>query len=122
MITPKVFEDLDAWKVARELAASVYALCRRESLARDFGLCDQLRRAAVSVMNNIAEGWESLYPAEKIRFYNIARRSCGELRSMSYVLLDNQYVTPAEQGALDDRCVRAGKLVSGLMRSAENRK
>jgi four helix bundle protein len=122
MNIPRAFEELDAWKVARELAAIVYATCRREPLARDFGLCDQLRRSAVSVMNNIAEGWESLHPAEKVQFYNIARRSCGELRSMTYVLLDNQYVTPAEQVALYDRCVRAGKLVSGLMRSAENRK
>lgn len=122
MAAPKTFEELDAWKVARELATDVYALCRREPLARDFGLCYQLRRAAVSVMNNIAEGWESLHLAEKIQFYNIARRSSGELRSMSYVLLDNEYVTSAEQESLYERCVRAGKLVSGLMRSTENRK
>lgn len=118
----KRFEDLDAWQVARELAAAVYEICRREPLARDFGLCDQLRRSAVSIMNNIAEGWESLHPAEKLQFYNIARRSSGELRSMTYVLLDNQYVAPAEKDALYERCVRAGRLVSGLMRSTENRK
>lgn len=121
MPSPKVFEDLDAWKAARELANEVYALCRREPLSRDFGLTDQLRRAAVSVMNNVAEGWESFHVAEKIQFYNIARRSAGEVRSMSYVLLDNQFVSLPEHQALRDRCVRSGQLISGLMRSLNDR-
>jgi len=116
------FEDLEAWKNARELTLHVYTLCRREPLCRDFGLCDQLRRASVSVMNNIAEGWESLHPAEKIQFYNITRRSCGEVRSMSYVLLDNQFISAAEQLDSRDRAIRTGKLVAGLLRSAERRK
>src|SRR4051812_13867968 len=121
MPAPKSFEELDAWGAARELTNAVYALCRREPLARDFGLCDQLRRAAVSVMNNIAEGWESFHAAEKIQFYNIARRSCGEVRSMSYVVLDNQFVSAAEHDALRTRCVRSGQLISGLMRSLNDR-
>ena len=116
------FEELDAWKAARELAALVYRVCRREPLCRDFGLCDQLRRASVAIMNNLAEGWESLHPAEKVQFYNISRRSCGEVRSMSYVLFDNEYVDANEQKNIHDRCVICGKLVSGLLRSAENRK
>ena len=122
MNNPKVFEDLDAWISARELANEVYALCRREPLCRDFGLCDQLRRASVSVMNNIAEGWETYHVAEKILFYNVARRSCGEVRSMSYVLLDNHFVTQEDHLALRNRCIRSGQLVSGLIRSAEDRK
>lgn len=122
MNNPRVFEDLDAWMYARELTNEVYALCRREPLCRDFGLCDQMRRESVSVMNNIAEGWETYHVAEKIQFYNVARRSCGELRSMSYVLLDNQFVTNNEHLALRDRCIRSGQLVSGLIRSAEDRK
>ena len=116
------FEDLDAWKTARELTAFVYRLSRREPLCRDFGLCDQLRRASVSIMNNLAEGWESLHVAEKIQFYNIACRSCGEVRSMSYVLVDHEYVSAPEHQDLYDRCVRSGKLVSGLIHSAERRK
>ncbi len=112
------FEDLDAWKRARELTNEIYALCRRERLARDYGLCDQLRRASVSVTNNIAEGWESRHPAEKVQFFNVARRSCGEVRSMSYVLLDNHFITEAEQRLLRERVVRSGQLVSGLIRSA----
>jgi four helix bundle protein len=91
-------------------------------LAKDFGLRDQLQRAAVSVMNNVAEGWESLHAAEKRQAYNIARRSCGEVRSMSYVLLDNKFVSAAEQQALLVQCVQTGKLITGLIRSLDGRR
>jgi len=115
------FENSEAWKSARQLTNLVYAQCRREPLARDFGLRDQLQRAAVSVMNNVAEGWESLHSAEKRQAYNIARRSCGEVRSMSYVLADNQFVAPADQATLIAQCVQSGKLISGLIRSLGDR-
>ncbi len=118
----KSFEDLDARQSARDLTTHVYSLCQREPLNRDFALSDQIKRAALSVMNNIAEGWESLHPAEKLRFYNVARRSCGEVRSMSYVLLDNRFITSTEQLDLRDRAIRPGKLISGLMRATERRK
>ncbi len=121
MAAPKSFEELDAWKASRELTNEVYALCRREPLSRDLGLSNQLRRAAVSVMNNIAEGWESFHVAEKIQFYNFSRRSSGEVRSMSYVLLDNQFISAPEHQALRERCVRSGQLVSGLIRSLQDR-
>ena len=121
MPAPQSFEDLEAWQAARELTNEAYRLCRREPLSRDFGLCDQFRRAALSVMNNIAEGWESLHLAEKRQFYNWARRSCGEVRSMSYVLLDNSFITADEQQVLLKFCIRSGKLVSGLIRSLGNR-
>ena len=111
------FENTEAWKAARVLTNLVYALCRRDSLARDFGLRDQLQRAAVSVMNNVAEGWESLQPGEKRQLYNYARRSCGEVRSMGYVLLDNKFISETEHGELGSHCVHAGKLISGLIRS-----
>lgn len=122
MNIPNTFENLDTWQAARELTNEVYALCRREPLSRDFGLCDQLHRASVSVMNNIAEGWESYHVAEKLQFYNFARRSRGEVRSMSYVLLDNQFVNTTEHTTLRDRCIRSGKLLSGLIHSTESRK
>jgi len=115
------FENSEARKSARELTNAVYSLCRREPLARDFGLRDQLQRAVVSVMNNVAEGWESLHVAEKKQAYNIARRSCGEVRSMSYVLLDNKFISVTEQTHLQQLCIPSGKLVSGLIRSLGNR-
>ena len=121
MATPKTFEDLDAWKAARELTNEAYRLARREPMSRDFGLCDQFRRAALSAMNNIAEGWESLPVAKKKQFYNWSRRSCGEVRSMSYVLLDNKFISPEEQQTLLRFSIRTGKLGSGLIRSLDNR-
>jgi len=116
MSTPKTFEDFAAWQAARELTNEVYALCRHAPISRDFGLVDQLRRAAVSVMNNIAEGGETFHVAEKIQFYNFARRSWGEVRSLNYVLIDHHDVSAAKHTAFGERCVRHGRLVSGLMR------
>lgn len=72
-------------------------------------------------MNNIAEGWESLHLAEKRQAYNIARRSCGEVRSMTYVLLDNKFISVAEQTNLLQICAQSGKLISGLIRSLDER-
>ena len=115
------FENAEAWKLARALTNLVYGHCRREPLARDFGLRDQLQRAAVSVMNNVAKGWESLHTAEKRQAYIIAPRSCGEVRSMSYVLLDNKFISATEQGELLSLCVQSGKLISGLIRSLGDR-
>ena len=121
MAAPQSFEDPEAWKAARVLTQKVHELCRREPLSRDFGLCDQLRRAAVSVMNNLAEGWESIHLAEKKQAYNYVRRSCGEVRSMSYVLLDNKFVITSEQGQLQAQCVQTGKLITGLIHSVDRR-
>jgi len=115
------FENSEAWKSARELTNVVYSFCRREPLAKDFGLRDQLQRATVSVMNNVAEGWESLHVAEKRQANNIARKSCGEVRPMSYVLLDNQFITPVEQQKFLTQCVQTGKLITGLIRSINGR-
>jgi len=91
------------------------------NLKPELRLRDQLQRAAISVMNNVAEGWESLHVAEKRQAYNIARRSCGEVRSMSYPLLDNKFINTAEQEKLQSQCIQTGKLISGLIRSLNDR-
>ncbi len=72
-------------------------------------------------MNNIAEGWESIHLAEKRQAYGYARRSCGEVRSMTYVLLDTGYVSPDEQQNLHSQCINCGRLISGLIRSVDVR-
>ena len=115
------FENSEAWKSARILTNTVYSHCRREPLAKDFGLRDQLQRAAVSVMNNVTEGWEGIHTAEKRHAYNIARRSCGEVRSMSYVLLDNRYIAASEHAEITAQLVQTGKLITGLIRSLGDR-
>lgn len=115
------FEDLDAWKKARELVNATYKLTREGTLARDFGLCSQLQRAAVSAMSNIAEGFERQHSGEKLQAYNIARASCGEVRSLLYVIQDNYPVHG--RAAVDARAlvVGVGRLTSGLIASTRKR-
>ena len=88
----KSFEELIVWKEARNLANEVYAFCEEGPLSRDFGLRDQIRRAVVSVMSNIAEGFERETTAEFIRFLYIAKGSAGEVRSQLYLARDRQYI------------------------------
>ena len=115
------FEQLEAWRTARELVRAVYSFFRRKPAAIDFGLRDQVQRAAVSAMTNIAEGFERVHPAEKMQFYNIARASCGEVRSLSFVMLDAGYITEAEHKTLLELVAQTGRLVSGLIRSTRAR-
>jgi len=115
------FEDLEAWKSARELVRAIYLSFRRPPAARDFGLRDQVQRAAVSAMTNVAEGFERMHLPEKIQFYNIARASCGEVRSLAYVMADAGYLTTDEQTHLQLLAVRTGKLLSGLIQATERR-
>jgi len=115
------FEQLEAWRTARKLVQEVYVLFRRKPAALDFGLRDQLQRAAVSAMTNIAEGFERVHPGEKMQFYNVARASCGEVRSLSYVMLDAAYISDPEHRTLLERVSQTGRLVSGLIRSTRAR-
>jgi four helix bundle protein len=115
------FEDLEAWKSARELVRFVYPIFQRASASHDFGLKSQAQRAAVSAMTNVAEGFERVHSAEKLQFYNIARASCGEVRSLSYVMLDTKYISEAEHKKLLELVAQTGRLTSGLIRSTHNR-
>jgi four helix bundle protein len=114
------FEDLDAWKKARATVNAVYAMTRNASLARDFGLSSQVQRAAVSVMSNIAEGFERHNAGEKIQAYNIARASWGEVRSLLYVIEDNYSLGTAVADARQN-LADTGSLLSGLIFSTRKR-
>ena len=92
MPTIRKFEDIQAWKDAIALADSIYAATREPSFARDFGLCDQMRRAAVSISSNIAEGFERESSQEFMRFLSIAKGSAGELRSQLYIARNLGYI------------------------------
>jgi four helix bundle protein len=115
------FEDLDAWKKARKLVNSIYNLTRDPSIARDFGLCGQIQRAAVSVMSNIAEGFERAHGAEKLQAYNVARASCGEVRSLIYVLEDNYKAVGPRLTEVRTTVADTGSLVSGLISATRRR-
>lgn len=87
------FEEIEAWKTARQLTNKVYALGNLTGFNRDFGLRDQIRRASVSIMSNIAEGFESRTDVQFINFLGIAKASAGEVRAQIYVALDQKYIT-----------------------------
>ncbi len=117
-----IFEDLEAWKSARVMVRHIYDLTRTGTLSRDFGLCDQLQRAGVSVMTNVAEGFERRHVPEKLQFYNVSCASTGETRSLLHVVEDN-YPEAAELAvALRSETVSVGKLVTGLIHPTEQRK
>ncbi|MGH7870850.1 MAG: four helix bundle protein [Candidatus Binatia bacterium] len=88
----KNFEDLEIWKDARHLTREIYSLSMAPKFSKDFALRDQMRRAAVSIMSNIAEGFERGGNQEFVQFLYIAKGSCGELRSQLFVALDQEYV------------------------------
>ena len=98
----KYFEDLEVWILSRELTYKIYNVSSDGRFANDFGLRDQIRRAAVSIMSNIAEGYERGGNKEFIQFLSIAKASCGEARSQLYVAMDQSYVSKTECEQLID--------------------
>jgi four helix bundle protein len=112
----KKFEDLDSWKTARELTVRVYELTRTERCRRDYGFVDQMRRASVSVMNNVAEGFERETNRDFVKFLFIARASAGEVRSMLYVGLDQGYVAKEEFSELCELTNRTAQLCWGMIK------
>lgn len=111
------FEDLKAWQKARELTNDVYQICRMSPLKNDFGLRDQLQRAAVSAMTNLAEGFDRVGEGEKLQFWNIARASAGEVKSLLYVLHDNQLAEDAAVQKLRAVAMEVSALTQGLINS-----
>ena len=115
------FEDLLAWQSARKLVRAVYALTRSGQLASDFGLRSQIQRAAVSIMSNIAEGFDRVGPREFAKFLSIAQGSCGEVKSLSYVLLDLGYVEDYESSSLFRDAEEVARIIGGLTKSVRRR-
>ena len=110
------FEDLEAWQIARELTNQIYTITKKESVRRDYGFVDQIRRAAISIMNNIAEGFERGSNKDFVKFLFIARGSAGEIRSMLYVGLDQGYLADDTFTRCHDLCVRCSQLCWGLIK------
>jgi four helix bundle protein len=116
MMKVEKFEDLVVWGMTRAISRDVYKLTNTMS-KRDYGFCDQIRRAAVSVMNNISEGYERGSNKDFVKFLFIARGSCGEVRSMLYVALDQQYIGEEEFDKLTGQCRQCSAAIWGLIRS-----
>ena len=90
------FEDIESWEKARELTKSIYILTRRNEFAKDYGLKDQIQRACVSIMANIAEGFDSGSKKSFIVFMRYAYRSASEVQSLLYITFDCNYITKIE--------------------------
>lgn len=111
------FEDLIVWQRARELTRGIYKTSGRGQFARDFGLKDQLRRAAVSVMANIAEGFERGGRKEFHQFLSIGKASCAEVRSGLYVAFDAGHLSQAEFVKLLGWTEEIGRMLGKMRRS-----
>ena len=108
------FEDLEAWKTARLITREVYRFTRRGEFARDFGLRDQICRSCVSIMANIAEGFERDGDKEFLNFLSIAKGSAGETRSLLYVALDQSYISVEQFESITARLIECSRMIAGL--------
>jgi len=107
----KNFEELEIWKEARKLTRAIYQLTKREKFSRDFSLRDQIQRAVVSIMSNIAEGFERDGNQEFVQFLYVAKASCGEVRSQLYVAFDQGYILKADS----EESIVAFRRLSGMI-------
>src|SRR5664279_745594 len=119
MATAKQFEDLVVWQEARGLVNEVYKVTKQGPFRRDFSLRDQITRAAISSMSNIAEGFERGSRREFIQFLNIAKGSTGEVRSQLYVALDQEYVNQKMFEKLRDAALAVSRRLAKFIRYLE---
>jgi four helix bundle protein len=111
------FEELAVWQKSRELTRQIYDVTGAGDFARDFGLRDQIRRAAVSIMSNIAEGHERGGRAEFHQYLVIAKGSCAEVRCQLYVALDAGYLEKARFEQLKNISEEVGRMLSGIKKA-----
>lgn len=102
MATVKRFEDLNVWKLAREIVNHIYDASRNNEFSRDFPLMNQIRRSAISILSNIAEGFESGSDAKFANYLRIAKGSAGECRAQLYLAYDLKYISKNELETLKD--------------------
>lgn len=110
------FEDIEVWKLSRELVNMVYDLTERQRFNRDFGLKDQIQRAAVSCMSNVAEGFDSGSKAHFVQYLQYTRGSSSEVQSQLYVASDRKYITQAEFEKTYEKAKTIGKLANGFIK------
>jgi four helix bundle protein len=115
------FEDLIAWQKARDLTRAIYQAPAAGSFAKDFGLRDQIRRAAVSIMSNLAEGFKRGGRAE-FQFLSVAKSSCAELRSQLYVALDATHLNPSTFRQLILQAEEVARIIGGLRKAVHTQR
>ena len=110
------FEDIKSWQAGRKLTKAVYEMSSAGQFGRDYGLRDQIQRASVSVMANIAEGYDSLSNKEFVRFLGYALRSATEVQSHLYVALDQAYASQDQFNAIYQQAIEVKSLLHGFLR------
>ena len=123
-MTAKVerFEDLIAWQKARKLTSEIYRITMHGEFAKDFGLRDQIRRAAVSVMSNIAEGFDRGSRGEFHQFLVVAKASCAEVRSQLYVAQDVGYINQETFDIVNSSTSELSRIIGGLRAAVQKQR
>jgi len=116
MATISSFEEIESWKKARQFANEIYKITASGAFVRDFGLRDQIRRAAVSIVSNIAEGFERGGDKEFAQFLSMSKGSCGEVRAQLYLALDQGYISQSDFELPSQAAIEISQLISGLMK------
>lgn len=109
------FEDIIAWQKALELSNFIYSVTNKDNFSKDYGLKDQIRRAAVSIVSNISEGFERDSTNHFIYFLLVAKGSAGELRAQIYIAKNQNYITQEEFELLNTKVIEVSKTISGFV-------
>ena len=109
------FEDIVAWQKALELSDLIYSYSNNDKFSKDFGLKDQMRRASVSVVSNIAEGFEREGNNQFIYFLLVAKASAGELRAQLYIARNQNYISQNEFDSINNKVIEVSKTISGFI-------
>jgi four helix bundle protein len=112
----KGFEELKVWQKSKDLAVLIYKVTADGKLSKDFGLRDQIRRSAVSIASNIAEGDERETDKESVRFFYIAKGSLAELRTQLMIALETSYLGKDEFAKIEQDCLEIGKMLGGIIK------
>ena len=109
------FEDLEIWKLAREICKDIWHCIETTSLSNDYGLKNQMNTSSGSIMDNIAEGFERNGNREFLQFLSIAKASCGELRSQLHRCFDRKHITQDEFERIQSKTILEGKKIGAFM-------
>jgi len=116
----KGFRDLIVWQKAKDLAVTIYRVSEEGALSRDYGLRDQIRRSAVSVASNLAEGDERDTDKESVRFFYIAKGSLAEVRTQLQIAFETGQLDKAFYETVEADCETLGKMIGSLIQSRRN--
>ena len=110
------FQDLEAWKMVRKITEEIYDISKQDKFSRDFALVNQIRRASISILSNIAEGFERNGDKEFLQFLSIAKASNAEAYAQLYVALDQQYIDNTKFKEIAEDLEETGHIIGGLMK------